>query len=108
MALQLYAIYTRCNHCGVYDRNPQWCVLCGRAKDGSAGLAPAPPVKPEARRPAPKARTAKKKRSAPPAKARAKVRKVQPPKHKRRAPPAKAKPKARKARPSRKKKTRRR
>ena len=60
MALQLYAIYARCNHCGIYDRNPQWCVLCGRAKDGSAGTAPVPPVRLEAKRTAPKSRPAKK------------------------------------------------
>jgi hypothetical protein len=34
MAVQTYAVYTRCNQCGVYDRDPDWCALCGRHKDG--------------------------------------------------------------------------
>jgi hypothetical protein len=35
MALQLYAVYARCTHCGIYDRDPEWCALCGRPKDGA-------------------------------------------------------------------------
>ncbi len=34
MAVQTYAVYTRCNQCGVYDRDPDWCALCARPKDG--------------------------------------------------------------------------
>jgi hypothetical protein len=33
MALKTYMCYTRCDHCGVYDRDPQWCDLCGRPKE---------------------------------------------------------------------------
>jgi hypothetical protein len=36
MSLQTYAVYTRCSHCGIYDRSPHWCALCGKPKDGSA------------------------------------------------------------------------
>lgn len=39
MAVQTYAVYTRCNQCGVYDRDPDWCALCGRPKDGRAAPA---------------------------------------------------------------------
>ena len=93
MALQLYAIYARCNHCGIYDRNPQWCVLCGRAKDGSAGTAPVPPVRLEAKRTAPKSRPAKKKRPEPRARTKAKAVKPRSSTKKRRVLPAKTKPK---------------
>ena len=33
MALKTYMCYTRCDHCGVYDRDPQWCDLCRRPKE---------------------------------------------------------------------------
>jgi hypothetical protein len=32
-AMRTYTIYTQCDHCGVYDRDPQWCTLCQRSKD---------------------------------------------------------------------------
>jgi hypothetical protein len=31
--VKTYAVYTRCDHCGIYDRDPHWCDLCGRPKD---------------------------------------------------------------------------
>ena len=31
--MRTYTIYTQCEHCGVYDRDPQWCVLCQRPKE---------------------------------------------------------------------------
>jgi len=31
--MKTYAIYTQCDHCGVYDRDPQWCALCQRPKE---------------------------------------------------------------------------
>jgi hypothetical protein len=31
--MQTYTIYTQCDHCGIYDRNPQWCALCQRPKE---------------------------------------------------------------------------
>ena len=49
MALQVYAVYTRCTHCGVYDKDVHWCALCGRSKDGGVVRAEpvhAPPVPP--------------------------------------------------------------
>jgi len=30
--MRTYTIYTQCEHCGVYDRDPKWCALCGRPK----------------------------------------------------------------------------
>ncbi|HXN48785.1 MAG TPA: hypothetical protein VN893_19195 [Bryobacteraceae bacterium] len=45
MPVQTYAVYTRCSQCGVYDRDPGWCTLCGRPKEGRAApecQAPAP------------------------------------------------------------------
>ncbi len=36
-----YSIYTRCDHCGVYDRDPAWCALCGRKKEILHKQAPA-------------------------------------------------------------------
>jgi hypothetical protein len=35
MSLQLYAVYARCTHCGIYDRDPEWCVMCGKPKNGA-------------------------------------------------------------------------
>lgn len=29
-----YAGYTRCEHCGIYDSDPEWCDLCGTTKHG--------------------------------------------------------------------------
>jgi hypothetical protein len=45
MAVQTYAVYTRCNQCGVYDRDPGWCDLCGRPKEGRGApeFQPQPP-----------------------------------------------------------------
>jgi hypothetical protein len=42
MSPKTYAIYTRCDHCGVYDRDPNWCDLCAKPKtaqprQGAAG-----------------------------------------------------------------------
>jgi len=34
--MRTYTIYTQCDHCGVYDRDPKWCSLCQRTKDGRA------------------------------------------------------------------------
>src|SRR5689334_25317495 len=31
--VQTYTIYTQCDHCGIYDRDPAWCSLCQRLKD---------------------------------------------------------------------------
>jgi ribosomal protein L37E len=42
MAVQTYAVYTRCNQCGVYDREAGWCALCGRPKDGRGAPASEP------------------------------------------------------------------
>jgi len=28
-----YAGYIQCERCGVYDNNPNWCVLCGKRKN---------------------------------------------------------------------------
>ena len=33
MVVQTYAGYTRCDHCGIYDRDPHWCDLCQMPKD---------------------------------------------------------------------------
>ena len=30
--MQTYTIYTRCDHCGVYDRDKDWCALCQKPK----------------------------------------------------------------------------
>jgi len=30
--LKTYAGYTRCEHCGIYDSDPEWCDLCGSSK----------------------------------------------------------------------------
>jgi hypothetical protein len=30
--LNTYACYTRCERCGVYDRDAEWCELCGKPK----------------------------------------------------------------------------
>lgn len=46
MPLKTYSVYTRCELCGVYDRHPYWCDLCGRPKDGSRGPAPEPDPEP--------------------------------------------------------------
>lgn len=32
--LKTYAGYTRCEHCGIYDSDPDWCDLCGTTKRG--------------------------------------------------------------------------
>ena len=32
-ALETYAGYTRCQHCGIYDSDPRWCDLCGMCKE---------------------------------------------------------------------------
>jgi hypothetical protein len=29
---KVYAGYTRCDHCGIYDDDPAWCDLCGKGK----------------------------------------------------------------------------
>lgn len=42
MALQIYSVYTRCNHCGIYDRDPRWCTLCVKPKDQPGQAAPGP------------------------------------------------------------------
>jgi hypothetical protein len=34
--LKTYSIYTQCVHCGVYDRDPAWCDLCGKPKEASS------------------------------------------------------------------------
>jgi hypothetical protein len=34
--LKTYSVYTQCQHCGVYDRDPAWCDLCGRPKEATA------------------------------------------------------------------------
>ncbi len=49
MALKTYSVYTRCEVCGVYDRDAHWCDLCGRPKDGSRGPRPAPDPDPPSR-----------------------------------------------------------
>jgi hypothetical protein len=42
MALKMYAgYYTRCDHCGIYDRDPGWCVLCAKPKEAGRKAAPA-------------------------------------------------------------------
>lgn len=38
MALKTYACYTRCERCGVYDRNAEWCTLCGKPKRAAQNL----------------------------------------------------------------------
>jgi hypothetical protein len=40
MSLQTYAVYTRCSHCGIYDKDSQWCALCGRPKDANGNGTP--------------------------------------------------------------------
>ena len=43
--MRKYTIYTQCDHCGIYDRDPQWCALCQRpkeAKRGEKAIGPAP------------------------------------------------------------------
>ena len=35
--MQTYTIYTQCDHCGIYDRDPQWCTLCQRPKEAKRG-----------------------------------------------------------------------
>ncbi len=37
--LKTYSVYVQCPHCGVYDRDPAWCDLCGKPKEaaGRAG-----------------------------------------------------------------------
>ncbi len=37
-----YAVYTRCDHCGIYDRDPDWCDLCQKRKDAGHGAAARP------------------------------------------------------------------
>jgi hypothetical protein len=32
MPLKTYACYTRCERCGLYDRDTAWCKLCGKSK----------------------------------------------------------------------------
>jgi hypothetical protein len=54
--LETYAGYTRCARCGIYDRHPAWCNLCGKPKDPGLTVAdvppppPPPPFKPMRRR----------------------------------------------------------
>jgi hypothetical protein len=31
--LDIYAGYTRCQRCGIYDSDPRWCELCGMRKE---------------------------------------------------------------------------
>ncbi len=40
---KIYSIYTRCDHCGVYDRDPAWCESCGRPKTGRPKQEQVPP-----------------------------------------------------------------
>jgi len=35
--MRTYTIYTQCDHCGVYDRDTQWCALCQRPKEAKRG-----------------------------------------------------------------------
>jgi hypothetical protein len=35
--MRTYMIYTQCDHCGVYDRDPRWCALCQRPKEAKRG-----------------------------------------------------------------------
>jgi len=42
MALQTYSVYTRCVHCGIYDKDPRWCTLCVKPKDQAGQAAPGP------------------------------------------------------------------
>jgi hypothetical protein len=35
--MRTYTIYTQCDHCGVYDRDPQWCALCQKPKEAERG-----------------------------------------------------------------------
>ena len=34
--MQTYAGYIRCDHCGIYDRDPHWCDLCQMPKQRHA------------------------------------------------------------------------
>jgi hypothetical protein len=36
--MRTYTIYTQCDHCGVYDRDPKWCLLCGKRKELLPGV----------------------------------------------------------------------
>jgi hypothetical protein len=46
--MQTYTIYTQCDHCGIYDRNPQWCALCQRPKSAKRReIAKAPVADPQ-------------------------------------------------------------
>jgi hypothetical protein len=40
--MRTYTIYSQCEHCGVYDRDPEWCTLCGKPKrrEGTKPLIP--------------------------------------------------------------------
>ena len=31
--MKTYAGYVQCDHCAVYDSDPRWCALCGKAKE---------------------------------------------------------------------------
>jgi hypothetical protein len=35
--MRTYTIYTQCDHCGVFDRDPQWYALCQRPKEAKRG-----------------------------------------------------------------------
>jgi hypothetical protein len=35
--METYTIYTQCDHCGVYDRDTEWCTLCQKPKDAKRG-----------------------------------------------------------------------
>lgn len=35
--MRTYTIHTQCDHCGIYDRDPQWCALCQRPKEAKRG-----------------------------------------------------------------------
>jgi len=35
--MRTYTIYTQCDHCGVYDRDPKWCALCQKPKEAKRG-----------------------------------------------------------------------
>lgn len=46
-SMRTYMIYTQCDRCGVYDRDPSWCALCQRPKESRrADKAIGPPKAP--------------------------------------------------------------
>ena len=46
--VKIYAGYTRCDHCGIYDSDPRWCDLCGKPKDARASRGSRPVLSPRA------------------------------------------------------------